>query len=280
MPPPPATTLAAAVEPGKVIVALPYGLWQAGVRTAALRLRALGGADELALAEALAAGASAARAGNLLIGRCAAFADAAAPLGMLAAADLALGDREVVLRALHVVSLGPGVEGRTACAHCGAAVEYDLNLDQPTERPPEPGPWHQLAIPGGTIKCRVLTGADLERAAGSVDTDSLALLADAATGGQAVSGAAGREILGAALARLDPNAETAVSVGCPVCGRITRFWLDSFELIRRGLAAAGGVMRQIHTLAAAYGWSESEILTLPRHRRLLYCRMVAAGSPG
>lgn len=279
MPPPLATTLAAAAGHGEIIVALPYGLWTAGERISALRLRALTGADELALAEALAEGNSAPRAGNLLIGRCAAFGGGTAPLGTLAAGDLALGDREIVFRALHVISLGTGIERRTACASCGEAVEYEFDLDQPAETPPEPGPTHRLGVPGGSIACRVLTGSDLERAAADDEADPLDILAEAVTGQREVSARLGREFLGAALARLDPNAETAISLICPSCGGITRLWLDGFDLIRRSLAAVGGILAQIHALAAAYGWSEGEILALPRRRRLLYCRMVAQGSP-
>jgi hypothetical protein len=272
------TPLASATGHRVAVVTLPYGLWRDGERTPVLQLRAIDGGDELALAEALAVRDSAASAGNMLIGRCGAFAEAPGPIGAHVAASLGLGDREVVLRALHRMAIGRYVEDQANCANCGEAIEYDLDLDQPADLPPEPGPWHRLELQGDSVECRVLTGDDLERAAGQ--NDPAGTLAKSATVTHGLAGGASGDILGAALARLDPNAETAIDLTCPVCRRITRVWLDAFDMLRRALAAGGGIMAQIHLLASTYGWTEADILALPRARRLRYCAMIAQGNAG
>jgi hypothetical protein len=256
------------------VLELPYGLWRGDVRLAGLQLRPIAGTDELAVAEALADGASAAAAGNLLIGRCAGNPDSGLALGPEAAA-LSVGDREVVLRALHVISFGALVAAQAQCGACRTIIEYDLDLAQPPDLPPEPGPWHQIPAPApgdAPVACRLLTGADLEIAAACDPRSAGPALVRAAIGNAALP----PDMVAAALDRLDPNAETGIDLACPVCGAESRIWVDSFALIRRALAAAGGIFAQIHRLASAYGWAEADILALPRRRRLHYCDLLAA----
>lgn len=75
--------------------------------------------------------------------------------------------------------------------------------------------------------------------------------------------------LDAALAEADPQADLELGVECPACGHAstTRFDIASFfwcELERFAL----GMLREIHVLASAYGWSESQIIALGPRRRL------------
>ncbi len=76
--------------------------------------------------------------------------------------------------------------------------------------------------------------------------------------------------------RLHATAELRCSVACPECASeevvdldIGRFlWTE----IRR---AASRLLREIHALAAGYGWSEQAILAMSEHRRIAYLEMVA-----
>lgn len=253
-------------------VRLPYGLWREGTVTGALQVRALRGEDELAAEEALGAGASAARVGNALIARCAADPDRR-PLGEAGAGALVLGDREIVLRALHAETFGKRVSTAAPCqAGCGETVSFDLDVSALADDPPEPGPSHRAWIGEREATLRLPTGADLEAALVSDDPGE-ALLASC-VGDVALP----REAVSDALARLDPNAETSVVFECPACGVVGERLLDAFELIRRRLADQGGMLAQVHRLARAYGWSEGEILTMPRARRLRYCAMAGGDS--
>ncbi|WP_438605204.1 hypothetical protein [Inquilinus sp.] len=253
-------------------VRLPYGLWRDGAVTGALQVRALRGEDELAAEEALAAGASAARVGNALIARCAAD-PAQGPLGEAGAGALVLGDREIVLRALHAETFGRRVSTAAPCqAGCGETVAFDLDVTALADDPPETGPAHRARIGEREAALRLPTGADLE-AALAADDPARALL-EACVGDVALP----RGAVSDALARLDPNAETSIVFECPACGAVGERFLDAFELIRRALVDQGGVLAQVHRLASAYGWSEAEILALPRGRRLRYCAM-SGGEP-
>ena len=76
--------------------------------------------------------------------------------------------------------------------------------------------------------------------------------------------------------RLHAAAELRCSVVCPECTSeevvdldIGRFlWTE----VRR---AASRLLREIHALAAGYGWSEQAILAMSEHRRTAYLEMVA-----
>ena len=81
------------------------------------------------------------------------------------------------------------------------------------------------------------------------------------------------ERLGAA----DPGAETLLSLVCPpapirwqsVLDVATFFWDELATRARR-------LLREVHTLARAYGWREAEILALPGRRRQTYLDLVGA----
>jgi hypothetical protein len=72
-------------------------------------------------------------------------------------------------------------------------------------------------------------------------------------------------------------AEIRLSFACPVCG-------DGFEdnldlpafLWAEMTAKAKRLLTEVHHLAAAYGWSEAEILGLSAARREFYLGMVGA----
>jgi hypothetical protein len=262
--------LAARLSPdaaGMRQASLPYGLRRDGRVTRHVTLRALEGPDEMALCEALEAGETPAVAASRLLAACVLLDGQ--PLGLSGAEALVLGDREVLLRALHAASFGARVELVQPCAAgCGETIEFAVDLDTLTQPVPEPGPEHRRDLGGVVVPLRLPSGRDLTRA---VQTGDAQVLVQAAAGDAPVARAA----LAAALAELDPNAECALSLTCPACGAGMTHYLDAMSLLARAVRRGGGLFRQIDLLARTYGWSEDEILALPRARRLRYCAMVA-----
>jgi hypothetical protein len=67
-----------------------------------------------------------------------------------------------------------------------------------------------------------------------------------------------------------------MSLRCPAC---TRNWTESFDIESffwvELQAWAARILREIHQLASAYGWSEREILALPSFRRTTYLNLIA-----
>jgi hypothetical protein len=79
------------------------------------------------------------------------------------------------------------------------------------------------------------------------------------------------DAIDAALESISPDvADGAVSI-CPGCGAETT---ARYEPMVLGLPRAGDVLRDVHLLATAYGWSEERILALASDRRLAYVAMI------
>jgi hypothetical protein len=67
-----------------------------------------------------------------------------------------------------------------------------------------------------------------------------------------------------ALADLAPHFTTAAAASCPACGHVNAVAISTSDW----LADLGeGPFEDVHTIASAYGWTEAEILNLPRWKR-------------
>jgi len=66
-----------------------------------------------------------------------------------------------------------------------------------------------------------------------------------------------------------------VSLTCPYCDVLLPYELDlAALLIERFRHAQTRLVEQIHAIASGYGWTESEILTIPRERRARYLSLL------
>lgn len=79
-----------------------------------------------------------------------------------------------------------------------------------------------------------------------------------------------------AMSREDPQAEIILNMQCSEC---RHEWQTIFDIIdffwQKINAEAKTLITEIHLLAQAYGWTESEILELSRERRKLYIELVS-----
>ena len=86
------------------------------------------------------------------------------------------------------------------------------------------------------------------------------------------------EVVAAIVERMeqaDPQANVRLAHSCPACGHgwqaifdIARFFWSEIE------AWAHRILREVHILAAAYGWHEADILAMSPGRRQVYLGMV------
>ena len=87
------------------------------------------------------------------------------------------------------------------------------------------------------------------------------------------------EWIASALEVHDPTTCLTLDVTCPYCNQRARLPLDLEASIHRELARErDDALDDIHRLASAYHWSESEIMGLPRHRRRAYLDRLLRGS--
>jgi hypothetical protein len=79
------------------------------------------------------------------------------------------------------------------------------------------------------------------------------------------------------MAELDPQADVQLALQCPSCSHP---WHDPFDIATffwgEINAWAVRILREVHMLAAAYGWSETDILAMNARRRQVYLDMVCA----
>jgi hypothetical protein len=81
--------------------------------------------------------------------------------------------------------------------------------------------------------------------------------------------------LAARLAEADPQAEIELALTCENCGANWTALLDIALFLWTEISArVRRLLREVHTLALAYGWREADILALSDARRQLYLEMV------
>jgi hypothetical protein len=85
------------------------------------------------------------------------------------------------------------------------------------------------------------------------------------------------EEIGETMAAADPLAETRLMFRCPSC---SHEWAASFDIAafvwEQTEARARRAVADVHALARAYGWTETEILSLTGNRRAHYLELVQA----
>lgn len=194
-------------------------------------------------------------------------------------ARLPLGQRDGRVLELHTALAGQKLEATAACPACGEPAEFAVDV--------------------AGLLARDLARAEPEpvEAGGVVVTwrppDSLDVAAAAAAGGQGAAErvlfsrcvesdeltAEQRAAVAAVMADSDPLAEILADVTCPACE--TRFAADldlgAFvwaELHARALR----LLRDVDTLARAYGWTEAEVLALDERRRIAYLELAREGA--
>lgn len=273
-------------------VTLPGGFWRDGVHHREAELRPLTGEDEAFLLDA---GASSppARRTTLLLARCLArLGSWTEPVPIEAVRGLTVGDREALLLHLRSLSLGDRMQCVLRCPDpaCGERMDLDLDVRDLLEPPyPHAAPWHEESFEeaGRTwkVRFRLPTGADQEEAASLARTDVAAaaglILRNCIDPPAEDLTPAVTESLGARMAELDPQAELALQLTCPACGRDFSTQLDAASYFFQELTgAAVGLWREVHRLALAYHWSEPEILRLTGRKRRLYLGLLAEAAGG
>jgi hypothetical protein len=78
----------------------------------------------------------------------------------------------------------------------------------------------------------------------------------------------------ARLAEADPGADLRIDLCCPACGEAWQVVFDIAAYLWAEIQAlAKRLLREVHTLARAYGWRERDILAMSAARRSLYLEM-------
>lgn len=205
-------------------------------------------------------------------------------------ADLSIGRRDARLLRLREQVLGPRLFCLALCPDCGETVELEFNVADILVAVPDslPDEEFSLTIDAFRIQFRLPTSHDLQGITREHDpaTARLDLLQrcviEASTDGAAIAIEDLPEVvttaLESAMAEHDPQAEVIFALTCPVCGTHWRMPFDIAPFFWQEIVAqAKRLLRDVHILASAYGWSESAILALSSQRRQFYLEMIHDG---
>jgi hypothetical protein len=228
-----------------------------------LRLRALSGADEFLLYP------GEPRAATLLLRRL-----------LVDGADvdaLNVAEYDHLLAEVFDALYGDRVEARTRCNACSEPLEISLSLAALAAAPDVEielsGPDERgvFGLPDGR-RIRPPTIADLDRAVGSGGTAALRRACVVAGDPDADP-----ETLEAALEAAAPALTRDVAATCPHCAATQEVRFDLAAFLVASLARERPfLLREMHLLARAYGWSLTEILSLNRDDRRTLARLCEA----
>lgn len=202
-------------------------------------------------------------------------------------AALPVGQRDAWLLQLREQTLGPELHSTTKCPRCGTQNDLVVPSRQLAQSPPapgRPGP-HELSCGPYWIRFRLPNSLDVAAMAERADpaTAVRGLLAGCVLAAQHDGSAiesgdlpvAVVDGLAAAMARLDPQGEILFLLHCPSCAHDWEAVFDIAAFFLAELAVLGKrLVREVHTLAQAYGWREADILALSNRRRWLYLEAV------
>jgi hypothetical protein len=211
-------------------------------------------------------------------------------------ADLRIGERDSKLITLRGLTFGQRFAATTSCPDCGETVELNLNLDdfKVPDLPPTDAIIAQsddgsmlLHTMDFDIRFRIPNSLDVVDAIenSSLKTDEArrsmlqnCILSLKQNGRDVSIDKLPQKVLQSIEHQMelaDPLSDIQLDLTCPTCSHhwqalfdiLTFFWSEIDTWARR-------ILVQVHLLASAYGWSESEILAMSPLRRQWYLELI------
>jgi hypothetical protein len=197
-----------------------------------------------------------------------------------------IGQRDQELLRLRERIFGSRMTGTAQCPACGQEIELDFSVsDIRAPATPDAAQMHTIQIGEYDLRFRLPTCGDLAMLATNGAADGLKptllqnCVAEARRNGKSIAASALPEEMTAALSRhmaeLDPQGDIELSLICPKCSRAWESPMDIASYFWNELHAwAGRILSEVHALAAAYGWRESDILAMSPWRRQAYLELI------
>ncbi len=262
---------------------LPGGLWHNGRRYRAFGFRPLTGAVELAVGEASQRAATMPEAvTNVLQATLGHIGDLEPDVALVDA--LSVGDRQFLTTCVAGRLGGDEVWFTVDCQVCGERFDLSLRFSELPVKPAGASyPFCETALAAGKFKWRVPNGGDqkilayqdseaeavrllLQRClvSGEASVDASTDVIDAMTDAEIAE-------VEAALEAQAPEITSRVQAACAACSQINTIAIDPLASLK---ASFQDVSHDVHRIASVYHWSEAEILSLPRQRRLHYLNLI------
>lgn len=213
-------------------------------------------------------------------------------------ARLPTGTRDLGLLRLRSELFGDRVEAVCSCPACGEQLDAcfdarELLADETAVAAGPPAPTRQLCLRGNRVTARAPSSLDLLAVAGEPDiaASRRALLRRCLANAGPGDGTEPADPLPAEfvdtmhgdlvdevvtqIAALDPRARIELDLTCAACGHAWPAVFDIASFLWAEINAwAHRTLRDVHAIAAAYGWHEADILAISPLRRQCYLEMV------
>jgi hypothetical protein len=202
-------------------------------------------------------------------------------------AALPIGERDGRLVELRRMLFGSELSIVASCPVCRVRLESSVHVDEiwPDGDRAIAGPPRTCAADGYRLTFRLPASQDLMALPGHTHRESArhALLARCLT--EALD-ADGKTVaidalpvhvvaaVEAQMAAADPQADVQLHLACPACAHRWRMVFDIASFLWQEIQAwAQRTLREVHGLARAYGWRESDVLALSPTRRQIYLEL-------
>ncbi len=211
-------------------------------------------------------------------------------------ARLPIGQRDALLLALRQRTLGPQLLGYGRCPQCATQVEFSVTIadllhgiegeaeltDRAAGEPPE----YTLETDDHNLRFRLPDSFDLAaivhcRDAREARSDLVRrCVVETSQGPQdaSVADLPGKlvTLLGERMEELDSLAEVRLELNCARCHHHWAVTLDIVSFFWTEIAVrAKRLLHEVHLLARAYAWRETDILAMSEQRRQYYLNMVS-----
>lgn len=186
------------------------------------------------------------------------------------ALPVAVHDR--LLASLYTLEYGKDVSCQATCGACAQMFQFRFALPDLLESQDEAAA--VAGLPGGDGRWQTPSGVrlrppDLRDAAAGAPEGLLAVIAEAPFPAEEV------EALAAFLEQASPILAIDLDSACPGCGASQSIAFDLARFLVRALAGERPfLIREVHLIAARYGWSHSEIMALPRSDRRAFATLI------
>jgi hypothetical protein len=194
-------------------------------------------------------------------------------------ADMPMGRRDKHLLELRELLFGPRLDIFAECPRCAERLEFafDSRQARALQEDLPPGPY-DLEWNGVSLRFRLPTSRDLAAVVNSGPLRARqVLLQRCLLDGPTELAPEAQAVLAARMSQFDPLADIQFALQCPACNNAWSLALDVPSYLYKEIASlARRLLREVHLLAKAYGWSEDEILALSPTRRRAYLEMVLA----
>ena len=200
--------------------------------------------------------------------------------------QLSIVERDMQLLALREQIFGRQLSSIVTCPACSQRLEFGFDgADIRARSRGDPDETHSLTHGDYEVQFRLPNSLDLASLDPVADSEAnrqllwQSCVITAQRAGSEIAAAELPEDVVAAIAqrmaKADPDADFQLALRCPQCDHAWQAPLDIVSYFWSEIHSwAVRILREIHTLASAYGWREAEVLALSPHRRQAYLEMI------